>query len=168
MGQDDNLIQEGCALNELNGNSCLHRQVEEQHQYQQYAALNFSDDTKTKHGIEMNLGGHPVEYQVSDNVKLPRSIYDNGHHNWGPGHNSPGGIAMYNVNSYDQASFFTAYSPSPLYVTYDIGFHHVFSVVPLTHPTELPVLTAIDTPYSQSYKLRLSENEPLGGVFHVY
>lgn len=111
MRQDDSLVQEGCALNELNGNSCLHRQVEEQYQYQQYAGLNFSDDTKTKHGIEMNLGGHPVEYQVSDNVKLPRSIYDNGHHNWGPGHNSPGGIAMYNVNSYDQASFFTAYSP---------------------------------------------------------
>lgn len=55
-----------------------------------------------------------------------------------------------------------------LYVTYDIAFHHAFSVVPLTHPTELPVLTAIDIPYAQSYKLRLSENEPLDGVFHVY
>lgn len=85
MGQVDNLVQGGCVLNELHGNSYLHLQDGEQYQYPQYAGLSYPDNKKMKLDMEMNLQGHPAEYQVSGNVELPRPIYDNGHHNWGPG-----------------------------------------------------------------------------------
>lgn len=85
MGQVDNLAQEGCILNDLNGNSCLPLQDGEQYQYPQYASLNFPEDKKIKHDMEMSLQGHPLDYQVSGNVELTRPIYDNRHHNWGPG-----------------------------------------------------------------------------------
>ncbi|KAK4750751.1 hypothetical protein SAY87_004233 [Trapa incisa] len=102
LGQVDNLVQEGCVLNE--GSSCPSQQVGEQYQYEQYNAFNFPDDMKNKHVMEMNLGGHPVEYQVSGNVEPPKYIYDPGHQNWGPGRNSPCGITMYNGASYNQPS----------------------------------------------------------------
>ncbi|XP_031406742.1 agamous-like MADS-box protein AGL65 [Punica granatum] len=101
MGQVDNLVQDGCVLNDLNGNSCLRLQVGDQYQYPHYAGLNLADDKKIKHEMEMNIRGHPVEYQVGGNVELPRPIYDDGHHNWGTGH-APCGITMYNGTSYNQ------------------------------------------------------------------
>ncbi|KAK4794515.1 hypothetical protein SAY86_012509 [Trapa natans] len=84
IGQVDNLVQESCVMNDLHGNSFLSLQDREQFQYPHYAGLSYPDNKRMKLEMEMNLQGHPVEYQVSRNVELPRPIYDNGHHNWGP------------------------------------------------------------------------------------
>lgn len=109
MGQVGDLVQEDCVLDGLSGNSCPHLQVGEQYLYPQYNGMNFPDDKKGKHGMDVSLQGHPVEYQVTGNIELPRPIYDNGQHNWGPEH-APCGITMYKGNSFNQATVFTAYS----------------------------------------------------------
>ncbi|KAK4804774.1 hypothetical protein SAY86_004591 [Trapa natans] len=85
IGQVDNMLQEGCVMNDLHGNSFLHLQEGEQFQYPHYAGLSYPDNKRMKLEMGMNLQGHPVDYQISGNVELSRPIYDNGHHNWGPG-----------------------------------------------------------------------------------
>lgn len=109
FGQIDHLVQEGCSLNELNGNACLSLHVGDQYSFPTFGSLHLPDHDKNKlkhHEMGMNLQGQTVDYQVNgNNIEIPRPIFDNPHHAWVPGP-SQCGIAMFDGNSYNQASFF--------------------------------------------------------------
>ncbi|KAF8037333.1 hypothetical protein BT93_B0294 [Corymbia citriodora subsp. variegata] len=125
LGQVQNMVQEGCILNELNRNACLSLQVGEQYPYAPYGNLTLPEEKKMKQEmamnfqghhvdyqvasnkmeqeLEMSLQGHPVDYQVTSNIELQRPIYENGPHTWCSVPASCG-IAMYNGNTFNQQS----------------------------------------------------------------
>ncbi|XP_050151818.1 agamous-like MADS-box protein AGL65 isoform X2 [Malus sylvestris] len=98
MGQISNM-EGGGGFNEFDINACLSTESGEHYAYPTYCSSNVPDDKKVKPGNEMNVPANPVDYQLSSNFELPRSLYENDHHAWlsSPG---PSGIAVYKENTY--------------------------------------------------------------------
>ncbi|XP_008374555.1 agamous-like MADS-box protein AGL65 isoform X1 [Malus domestica] len=98
MGQISNM-EGGGGFNEFDINACLSTESGEHYAYPTYCSSNVPDDKKVKPENEMNVPANPVDYQLSSNFELPRSLYENDHHAWlsSPG---PSGIAVYKENTY--------------------------------------------------------------------
>ncbi|TQD79194.1 hypothetical protein C1H46_035232 [Malus baccata] len=102
MGQISNM-EGGGGFNEFDINACLSTESGEHYAYPTYCSSNVPDDKKVKPENEMNVPANPVDYQLSSNFELPRSLYENDHHAWlsSPG---PSGIAVYKENTYQPVS----------------------------------------------------------------
>ncbi|KAK9000121.1 hypothetical protein V6N11_082254 [Hibiscus sabdariffa] len=102
-GQVDNVVQECNGQNELGNDTCLNLEAGEQYFFQQYSASNFQDDDKLKTYMEVNLQGNPMVNQVISNFEISRPMYNNGHQAW-VSSSGPGGIALFDGNSYQVPS----------------------------------------------------------------
>ncbi|XP_057459638.1 agamous-like MADS-box protein AGL65 isoform X1 [Actinidia eriantha] len=97
----DNTGQDGGTLNELDAAACLRLQLNDQYPYQLYSSLDLPEAKKLNPESQMNLQGHPLDYDVNSSVQLPRPIFDNLNHTWVPT-SEPFTISMLNDNPYSQ------------------------------------------------------------------
>ncbi|GFZ03580.1 hypothetical protein Acr_16g0002040 [Actinidia rufa] len=99
----DNMGQDGGTLKELDAAACLRLQLNDQYPYQLYSSLDLPEAKKLNPESQMNLQGHPLDYDVNSSVQLPRPIFDNLNHTWVPT-SEPFTISMLNDNPYSQPS----------------------------------------------------------------
>ncbi|XP_057416160.1 agamous-like MADS-box protein AGL65 isoform X2 [Lotus japonicus] len=83
----------GGGFNQLNGTDYLNVQRCEQF------SCPPQDIEEVKHHQTMNSKPNTLDYEVNNNLDLPRSLFENGHQFWNPASGSCG-IAMYNENGY--------------------------------------------------------------------